>query len=347
MIDTIKFLIPADLATISRVKAKSERTTREDLSSRQIAFEYHLASVVVGSHSHKIIINPKESYDGLFVEFSIPKYKFGNNVEMIRPDEVTDALNLFKAELENYFEIVLPPLSSWEIFRLDFCYNWTFDTKQQAELSLDFIKKINVPRKKKIPYDTTVYFKGSSYVIRFYLKGPEFMKNSRKHMLDKIGIEETSFFSEWSSKVLRFEVECKKKHLQYLFKQERIYFNQELIDNAQSFLSSYLDRVFMYIPRNEMETENILQYISKHFKPKRALTLYNFYKAYFCNDETKILLEQGALERTTIYKYRKDLNRLGITYKIDQIKPELLDLGILTIPSKQALFTLLDYKKNI
>lgn len=349
MIDTVKFLIPADKATIVRIQTKCERTRREHLTTKEVTYEYYREAIKVGSHNHSIIINPKETFGGIFVEFSVPKYVFGNNVEMIKPREVREHLEKFKSEMESHFDIKLSSLESWEIFRLDFCYNWTLQESTIARGAMDFIQKIDYPRKKKYLYDTSVMYKGSSYTIKFYLKGPEFLKNSRKEMEQKRGVDITSFYTEWAFMTLRYEVELKKKHLQKIYKKEQIFFSTETMETAEQVLRHYLDKVFKFVPIDQFENENVRQLISRNFSPIKALRLYQFYKAYYCGDETKLLYQQGGLDRSTIYRYRKDLYKIGVTFKRLSKELEMFDMNILKtiqVPSFDAIYTLQDYMKN-
>ena len=152
MIDTIKFLVPIDdIIFLESLKTVFIENKKEDLNTKEIKYAYYSSEVYVGSHSKKIIIRLEEKfYTGLSIEFSIPKYAKGNNIEMIWPSELSAILNTLYTELCFHLGVVLPDVATWKIQRLDLCYNWIFTTKEEAENVMGFLQRIEYPRKKKV-----------------------------------------------------------------------------------------------------------------------------------------------------------------------------------------------------
>src|ERR1039457_4900094 len=131
MIDTIKILIPiSDRKFLEKIKVNLVRTRRDDLETGKLKYEYFTGEIKAGSYSRSLSFKLSEgSPIGIFFEFSLPKYKYNNNVEMIKASEVPEILESFRKELCLKVKEELPLLSEWIVYRLDLCYNWTLESK--------------------------------------------------------------------------------------------------------------------------------------------------------------------------------------------------------------------------
>ncbi len=175
MIDTIKFFVSIpDVQVLNKIRSVSEQIKREDLKTEKIKFVFHVAEIKVGSYNKSINVKITDNLynQGLFIELSIPKYAKGNNIEMLLPSELPQIIEKLAQDITAHLATQLPHFSTWEIFRLDICYNWIFKTKEETETVMGFLQRIDYPRKKKTIYPTSVTFLGTAYLIRFYLKHP-------------------------------------------------------------------------------------------------------------------------------------------------------------------------------
>lgn len=344
MIDTIKILIPIkDSRLLETIKRGLTHTSRMDLKTNQLKFEYFTGEIEAGSHSRKI--NFKLDDLGIFFEFSLPKYFLGNNIEMIRPSEVSVILEKFHQELRQSIGIEIPLVSTWVIYRLDLSYNWTLESKEKCQSIMNFIQRIDFPRKKKYQYDTSVMYRGTLYTVKFYLKGAEFLKHDFKSLLTK-DEEKTHHLLNWGHKVLRFEVEFRKGYLETLFKKKKVHVSDILNhEHIEEILESYLSRVFKYINKENMRHEDVRQVINENFRPGKALTLYQFYKGYYYEKDEKYHIIKG-LNRSTIYNYKKALRAIGVSFTENIGDGKFVSLEDITIPSDKAFFTFLDYKSG-
>jgi II/X family phage/plasmid replication protein len=342
MIDTVRFLIPIeDKQAIEKIKGMLTRTRRENLKTKELKYEYFLGEIKVGSYSRSI--NFKVDDNGIYVEFSLPKYKYGNNVEMLRPIKVVEVLESFHNELCKSIEKTLPPVSEWIVCRLDISYNWTLESKEKCQSLMNFIQRIDFPRKKPIHYDTSVMYKGTAYSIKFYLKGPEFLKNDFKAFAE-IDEEKAHQLANWAHKILRFEVEFRKGYLKELFGKKEVYISDIANDyHIEEILKYYLARVFKYINKENMKNENVWQLISDNYTKAKAYRLYNFYRDFYYDKGGKFRV-QKSLDRSTIYRYKKDLKRIGVSFTENIDDTRIVSINELIIPSKKAKFTLLDYQ---
>ena len=344
MIDTVRFLIPIeDKQTIEKIKGMLIRTRRENLKTNELKYEYFLGEIKVGSYSRNISFKVDDK--GIFSEFSLPKYEYGNNVEMLRPIKVLEVMESFHNELCKSLEKTLPPVSEWIVCRLDVSYNWTFESKEKCQSLMNFIQRIDFPRKKTYRYDTSIMYKGSAYTIKFYLKGPEFLENDFKTLVE-IEEEKAHQLANWAHKILRFEVEFRKNYLKELFGKTEV----SILDisdeqHIEDILQYYLSRVFKYIDIENMKDENVWQLISENYTKAKAYRLYNFYRDFYYDKGGKFRV-QKSLDRSTIYRYKNDLKSIGVSFTENLEDTKIVDINELVIPSERAKFTLLDYQLN-
>lgn len=344
MIDTVKLLIPInDRKLLEHLKGELTHTYRKNLKTNELKFEFWTGEIECGSHSRKI--NYKLDDLGIFFEFSVPKYVHGNNVEMIHPHKLPEILEVFRQELSKAVAEELPPLCEWIVYRLDLCYNWTFESKEKCQSMMNFIQRIDYPRKKKLLYDTSVMYLGSVYTLKFYLKGAEFMVHDFKTLREK-DEDHTHHLVNWAHKVLRFEVEFRREYFETLFKNKKVYIsdiaNEEHMENI---LKLYLANVFKYVNKENMKYEDVRQLINKNFKPGKALSLYQFYKGYYYNADEKYHIIKG-LNRSTIFNYKKDLKKIGVSFTENLGDDKFVSVEELVIPSDRAYYTLLAYEEQ-
>ncbi len=350
MIDTIKFFVSIDdVQVLNRIKNTSKQLESKNLKTGEVEFVFHKSEIKVGSYDKSINIRIVDNLyrQGLYIELSIPKYAKGNNIEMLLPSELPTILEKLQQETNTQLDTTLPHFSTWQIFRIDLCYNWIFKNKAETETIMGFLQGIDYPRKKKIPYPTSVTFLGSAYLIRFYLKYPEYVVHDFKELKgDNKTSDRTLGLLDWAEKIVRFEVEFKKNYLKGVFGYEKV-FIEHVIDDEQieEILRFYLkDKVFKYVNlknTSEAQVEEIL-YNRSGFKKTKATRLYQFYLDYYLGDGAiKRRIDAGGLNRSTVWRYKTDLKNVGIGFDI------VSDLGVslieqLVIPSDNSRFNLVD-----
>jgi len=347
MIDTVKFLIPIeDSEAFESIKNQLTRTRREKMTTNELKFEYFTEEVEVGSYERAVRIYLKQdSPKGLFVEFSLPKFYYDNNVEMIHAYDVEFILDTLKNDICQFFQEHIPHIEKWIIYRLDLCYNWTFESEQKCQSLMNFIQRIDFPKKKKYVYDTSVMYKGSAYTIKFYLKGAEFKKHDYKDIFEK-DKDKADLLLKWAEKVLRFEVEFKKGYLSNLFPHGQVLISSIIYDKIiEDILKKYLALVFRYIDKENMKHEDVRQLINNNFSPAKALRLYQFYKGYYFNEDEKFHIKKG-LNPSTIWRYKKDLKSIGVSFEENLGDSNFVAIEELVIPSENTKFDLLDYKHS-
>ncbi len=341
MIDTIKFLIPMpDINLVEQLKSNLMRFRKDDLRTGKMEFEFFSSNIELGSYHRTVAIKSTNVPQGFFIEFSVPKYFKGNNVEMIYPHQLPEILSRLYDELCEYMNYKLADIYTWPIYRLDVCYNWIFKDTNEATYAMDFLRRIDFPRKKKYIYDTSVMYKGTAYTVKFYAKGSEF----QAHDFDKIEINRAMALQAWADHIVRFEVNLKRVYLQDFLGLDKVYLKDVIADNdITDILKYYLEKkVFFYLNANSMTDENIKQILFENFTKTKATRLYQFYKDYYFNEEMKNMFVRGGLNRSTIYRYKKDLKQIGIGISIDKMPESKNILEQLIIPSPTSRFDLFD-----
>lgn len=338
MIDTIKFLIPVE-STLDLISLRDQfiEIKKENLKSNEIEFQFYIHEMNVGSFSRFINVKMSEFPLGFFVEFSIPKYEYGNNVEMVRPHSVYYIIQKFYDELKKLIDYNFVHFTKWEIYRLDICYNWLFDTEDRAKRAMSFIQRIDFPKKQKYIYESSVMFRGSAYTIKFYLKGSEFYKNDFKEMSE---VRAVSIY-EYAKRILRYEISIRRQYLQDMLGLKKVTILNIIDDkNIEFYLKYYLeDRILKYIYLGVSKDLDVQELLFKNFTKRKATSLYLFYKNYYFNTEIKDMFLNGGMSRMTIYSYKKELKKLGIGFEVECDDSGIINvLEELVIPSKNSKF---------
>jgi hypothetical protein len=342
MIDTVKLLIPIkDLELLQKVEGNLTRFRKEDLSKDQVIFEFHSANIKLCSHYRNVSIKSTRNPLGLFVELSFAKYDKGNNVEMIYPHDLLGIAERLHTELCFELHDILPPITTWPIYRLDVCYNWLFKSEEEAGYAMDFIQRIDYPRKKKYLYDSSVMYTGSAYVIKAYLKGEEFLKHDYKELIETDG-DRTYELQQYAKRIVRFEVGLRRKYLSEFMGLKDVFITDIADDEKiEETLKHFLDKTFFYInPKSTTEAE-VSKILHENFSKTKAMRLYQFYMGYFFDKTIKAMYLSGGLDRSTIYRYKKDLKLAGIGHGLETLDGKGI-LEQLIIPSPNTRFDLLD-----
>jgi II/X family phage/plasmid replication protein len=342
MIDTIKFLIPFDDQPLrDLLKGNLMRFKKDNVKTGEVEFEFFSSNIKLGSYNRTVAIKSTNVPQGFFVEFSVPKYAKGNNVEMIYPHELPAIMAQLYDDLCTFMSYKLPDFQSWPVYRLDVCYNWLFKDENEATYAMDFLRRIDFPRKKKSVYNTSVMYIGSAYTVKFYAKGTEFKKND----FNKIDINRATSLQAWADRIVRFEVNLRRTYLQDFFKLEKVYLKDVIDDQViLDILKFYLEKkAFFYLNANSMTDENIKQILFNKYTKQKAVRLYQFYKDFYFDTEMKDMFLRGGLNRTTIYRYKKDLKEAGIGISSEKMPENKNILSQLVIPSTYSQFDLVDY----
>jgi len=311
MIDTIKFKIPLTNATFLDFESYLHNVRKTSNNGTEIEFSVYQKTLQLGSFSHPISLFVPNHSQHFYLEFSVPKITYGHNTILIFKHELLEACNLVHSLISDKIQIL--PVSLWQVQRLDLCYNWTFPDDTELLDILSVISSIDYRRKQKYIYDTSVMYRGSSYSLKFYLKHPEFLRHDYKR-LKKINPKVADYAYLMSKNMLRYEITMRKEYLNKVFGKKFIFISDIIELDIKKQLNDVLSIFTAYINPTNMERNEILNKLSKRFKPNKALRLYTFYSAYYGDD---LVLKQQiikTLSRMQIYRNKRDLASVGVGF---------------------------------
>lgn len=311
MIDTIKFKIPADHYIISTIKeANLNRISRSNKDGSEHIF-----------YTDKLIIDPYVGFiqlsitkpflsEGLYLEFSIPKLVFGNNLYLFYPEDLDRVSFNIQMALEEQYLISLPSFKEWIIQRLDVCYVWKFESNTYAHDVLASLKSFEYPRKKTAVYDTSIVCFSDTFSVKFYLKKDEYYFKDYK-VTHKYRPEKAQELLDFSEGQLRFEVEYRKKKLETYFQKEIVTVDdiadrEVLAKILRSELKVFLDG---FNPEIISNREVATRVIEKH-GAKAGFHLFTFYLSYF--KKRNLTLLKSLFSKSRIKRYLKQLSESGV-----------------------------------
>jgi len=319
MIDTIKFLLPSlSTSCIQSVKEYLLHSKKQNVL-RDVLIEFYNHSENIGSYNSNISFFYSPEKNTLSLELSLPKFWQGHNVYMLYPDNINLALQLLHAHLMRIFP-EFPPLSEWQVVRLDICYNFVLSSNQLLHSYLGVLKTIDYPRHKKYLYDTSVMSVGTSYSCKFYDKGTEFYKHDYSRLV-KINSDIAHLMRLLSQNMLRFEVSMRK---QYLLK----YYPNLTADKLPQLpyielLSKKLKKYLRYNTTMTTNATDALTTLLNIYPTSTAIKLYMYWQVKHNDISINLDKIKIALNRSTIYRYNRALSKANIGILSNEELPPL------------------------
>lgn len=228
MIDSMGFIIPIDYSVYNDLTAKSLMTQRIDCKDGAIEFEYFNFDTSYSWNyrikwkldDRKYCYDPglkktflEKGFPHLRMEYSAPKILLGNNINTVTEVFSEQSTHIVKAEFEKSFKVVLPPVSTWYLTRLDVCSNFILPSEFMVKELIDYFQMLSYPRKKKQIFDSEcIYCPSKHSTLKIYAKGPEFKAHDLKRFKNQI---EGRQLLKQASKIIRIEAELKDR-LRYL-----------------------------------------------------------------------------------------------------------------------------------
>lgn len=231
MIDTVGFKALIDRDTFEDLKNNMIVTERIDKRTGDIEFEYHNVKLDFNSPSwnYKVSFTLTDEYSAydkisrlpfkatdmphIRFEYSVPKILLGNNLISVDPCLISESMQKVKDCFEVLYKIELPSPDEWYCYRLDTCANYILENENQVKAYINYLQRLNYPRKIKNSYeDTGIYFPSRQQTFKIYWKGPEFKKHDFDRAKNKDYAIENFLFAQ---RILRVEVEHRKR-LRYL-----------------------------------------------------------------------------------------------------------------------------------
>lgn len=270
----------------------------------ELQFKVFKESIKVGSFSYDLnLFIDTSSY--LSLEFSVPKFTYGNNVRHSSFSDIALAFSSIHSALAPL--CTLPDWSLWEIQRLDICTFFKSNTPFDTML---FYQMLDFPRKKKYIYDTSVMFVGNSYSLKVYLKEPEFIKHDFNKIL-KFDTRQAYSILKQSKNIVRTEVTYRKKALAVITKSKSITITtiakhqEELVTKTKEIMKKIIGN----LEPKKFKQRSLLELLKNYYPTPKATRLFQFYLVY-TSDTLNRKLIKTSLNKSTISRNMRDLNQV-------------------------------------
>ncbi len=264
-----------------------------------------------GSHLPRLTWTHQDRTGGSWLssEVSLPKFHFGNNVEMLNPEQLKTALSDVQDYVETTTELPFD-VPSAKLGRVDFGYNIRLKDEHEVKAYLRSFNGLSLPKYKRVSIDdSTVTMKSPSREICIYSKFEETYK--QKDLADEI--------LERASGILRFEPRFKT-----VVACTRLATSLSLENNVQSLLTPATAKFQIQaeiqrlgIGRTIANDKNMLDLLKENFGIK-ASDYYGFLKAREIYGDN--FWTSGTISRRTYFRKIKDLKEAGCLLDTDEVE---------------------------
>lgn len=322
MIDTIKFRIgPCDPYVIDKFLRVCKEFVGMDHENGQTIYQVYKSDVNLGSWDYHV--NFMVDDPNIFIEFSLPKFEYGNNLYLYPVEKLSDTLQKLHKSAQSHFKVRIPEPLFWEVVRLDLCYAWRFYNDDIAQKVVEYMKTQQYVRKSKITYKTSVMFKGADYSLKFYAKGPEFYKHDylKYKKVDQVQADELLSLARG---IVRFEVTLRHDAIKQRFKVPEGSLNiMPLLTSANIIyiLRGMLNDLLGVSPSTMSTKEVFAKFLSfatkiksngkKQTNQQQAVRLYSFYKLFLSPDPVDSLAISRMADSTR-RRYKRILRDMEV-----------------------------------
>lgn len=311
----MKFTIGISEECFKNIQKTGVETVQRDNIKNVENFRILKSDMLIGSYDRHISIYcPSEEVAN--IEFSLPKYLFGENIHMINSDQVVEIVGKVYRDFSSKFGSI-QPFNDWIIKRLDLCYVWKLSGKKEEAQILLVLKSLEYLNKtKKHLYDTSVMWTGQAYSFKYYLKRPEFLRNDFKQLEKENKINLAHKLLKEAEHILRFEITFRSARVKTLLGSSSPKFgdlvngNKPLEDLVFETLDYYQKRIFKVNPKiqNKVNTFDLLR--NKYGKIK-ARRLEEFWNMYQSDNVSKARIKDNY-SSSQLWRISRDLRDAGI-----------------------------------
>lgn len=277
---------------------------------------------------------------------SVHKFLLGHNV-FGGPCDIKACCRYLVLLVQSRLGISLPLWHLWEASRVDITHTFNLGDQKKCYEYFEIIKKCSYPRREPDIRGHYIAWASKNTCIKFYHKGDEFRKHDYvrlKKAVDKVEgwtDEHLELLKEISQKLIRVEVEVRKRQMKY-----------DKINTSCGCLSDeYFNEVYhrellkvMKEGESDMDIVRDIQSVRDRlyeFYPERkAKNLMKTWNSIQMEGVEKI---KASVCRTTWYTYEKELTRVGISLEgnID-VRQKYYGDGLIAFDGRKA-FNVYDF----
>lgn len=248
----------------------------------------------------------------LVIEGSVHKAIMRHNVHG-GPVDPRVALRWMVAKLADVLALDLPPADLWVPVRLDVAEIFNLGSFEACQ---DFISTMN---QSKYPRRTTANFNGQSISFsgtmtytKAYHKGPEFGRHDRRRLANHMHASQVEELQEFANKILRVEVEIKRKKFQADLGQITV------ADLTEAYISAVFDREVARIFHEGNDSMKIVRRnkdvaarLSSVYDGRLSSVLFGTWMQLAALGEDEV---RRSMSRPTFYRQRKQLQDAGVSW---------------------------------
>ncbi|HID43003.1 MAG TPA: hypothetical protein EYP30_04380 [Archaeoglobaceae archaeon] len=296
MFDTVRLNTVGLYKDISQLKKRGWEQITRTRSIQGKEFK-KVQLVLKRSESPHYLFYSPDPWGELKVETSLPKILYGDNVELLKDEDIPSTLDELSNRVVDLFGDI-PHMGGWRVHgRIDAVFGWNaiWDNENHIVDYLHAFKSLELPRhySQSVDRESTLYWRNKSRVIRMYDKEAE-------AKVDK------------ACGILRFEVQSNRasSELKDVAKVESTKAKDVLTwNNAKSILERYLDRLGTDLVVTD--EEKAFRLMIKHFGYTKARRLLGVIHAHriFSRDE----LENMGASRITLWRDVREVNSIGLS----------------------------------
>jgi len=269
----------------------------------------------VSTCGRQIIRSPVlvETKPFIYIECSVHKAMLGHNIYG-GPTDFKYAIKWLIEELEKQLEVILPYYADWEVKRVDVAEVYELPSFESCQEWFYIVNNSSFPRRQVYRFGKTgLYVQGSTTTLKFYHKGPEFVKHDKKRV--KWLLTEVKLFELIAKAdcIIRVEVEIKTRKLEYelgsLPKVKDIDDNQmmEIYDKeVKKLLKEGADSMKIVRRTKAVETRLFTVYDSN-----LAGTLFGTWLRFTSVGEDSV---KKMMPKRTFYRHKKLLQEAGVSW---------------------------------
>lgn len=209
----------------------------------------------------------------------------------------------------------LPNADLWQVRRVDTAEVFLLPSFDLVQEWFRGTNTADYPRRSVTRYGLSgIYAQGSTSVLKFYHKGPEFQKHDRKRLVKFMDSDKIFNLQEVANRTIRVELEIKPRKLEYDFGHSPLvwevtekYLNGLLDKEVKRFLKE--GAIEMKLVRNAVDVEKRL---FSSYKSQLAGTLLGTWFKLSTLGEDYV---KKTYTKRTFYRQRKQLVDVGISWK--------------------------------
>jgi hypothetical protein len=255
-----------------------------------------------GSHLPRLTWTHREGTDASWLssEVSLPKFYFGNNVEMLNAEQLKTSLSDMQLFVEAATELPFDVLSA-KLGRVDYGYNIRLKDEYEVKAYLRSFNRLFLARYKRVSIDdSTVTLKSLSREVCIYSKFDETYK--QKDLSGEI--------LERSSGILRFEPRFKTRAACGRLAKSLGFENdvQSLLTPSTAKLQIQAEIKRLGIGKTIKTEKNMIELLTEKFGNK-ALDYYGFLKAREVLGDN--FYTSGIVSRSAYFRKTSELRKAG------------------------------------